>query len=250
MIDKPLTLNKKIITICILVPVCLSCIKYFGDIHFTRDFLYSSGLKGLSASLDKAISESSNPELSRLTWWVSVLFFFYFVVPCIVVFFFFREHIREYGLRIAISRKDGFIYLLMLLFMIPLIYAFSTTESFQARYPFYISLPGESLYPNFFKWELLYLVQFFALEFFFRGFMLHGLKKEFGLYSILIMSIPYCMIHFGKPFPETLSAIAAGIALGYMSFKSGSIIPGAILHFCVGFGMDAAALYQKGYFGG
>ena len=42
------------------------------------------------------------------------------------------------------------------------------------------------------------------LEFFFRGFILHGTKQRFGFYAIFVMIIPYCMIHFGKPIVETI----------------------------------------------
>lgn len=76
--------------------------------------------------------------------------------------------------------------------------------------------------------------------------MVFGLEKNFGIYSIFISTIPYCMIHFGKPFPETIGAVIAGIVLGYLSLKSRSVIPGFILHCTVGVGMDLAALWQKG----
>jgi membrane protease YdiL (CAAX protease family) len=133
----------------------------------------------------------------------------------------------------------------MLAVMIPLVAFFSTTASFQARYPFYDLVPGEKLYPNFWIWEGLYFLQFFALEFFFRGFMVHGLKKRFGVYSILVMMIPYCMIHFGKPLPETIAAIIAGLVLGMLSYKSRSILLGVCIHYSVGLMMDLAALWHK-----
>ena len=132
--------------------------------------------------------------------------------------------------------------------MIPLILLASTTNSFQHKYPFYSPPFGESLWPNFIIWQCLYLLQFFALEFFFRGFMLHGIKKRFGFYSIWVMMIPYMMIHFQKPMPETIGAIFAGIILGALSLKSRSIWLGVAIHYSVAITMDLAALWQKGYF--
>jgi membrane protease YdiL (CAAX protease family) len=85
-------------------------------------------------------------------------------------------------------------------------------------------------------------LQFVSLEFFFRGFMLHGCRRRFGAYSIFAMTIPYCMIHYHKPLPETFSAIAAGVILGYMSLRTRSIWLGAALHIAVAWTMDAAAL--------
>ena len=78
--------------------------------------------------------------------------------------------------------------------------------------------------------------------------MLHGIKKRFGFYSIWIMMIPYMMIHFQKPMPETIGAIFAGIILGTLSLKSRSIWLGVAIHYSVAITMDLAALWQKGYF--
>ena len=76
--------------------------------------------------------------------------------------------------------------------------------------------------------------------------MLHGNKKRFGFYSILVMTIPYCMIHFGKPLPETLAAIIAGVVLGVLSLKSNSIWLGVAIHFSVAITMDFCSLWQSG----
>ena len=63
------------------------------------------------------------------------------------------------------------------------------------------------------RWELAYGLQFIGLEFFFRGFMVHGTKHRFGFYAIFVMMVPYCMIHFRKPMPETCGAIVAGMVM-------------------------------------
>ena len=96
-------------------------------------------------------------------------------------------------------------------------------------------------------WEIFYFLQFISLEFFFRGFLVHGLKKEIGDYSVLVMVIPYCMIHFQKPFLETIGAIFAGLILGYLSLRKNSIATGIALHFSVAITMDVFALYHLGY---
>jgi membrane protease YdiL (CAAX protease family) len=99
------------------------------------------------------------------------------------------------------------------------------------------------------RWEVVYAVQFVALEFFFRGFLVHGLKHRFGVYSVLVMTVPYCMIHFGKPMPEATASIIAGVALGLVSLATRSIWLGAALHISVAWGMDAACLARRGLFG-
>jgi membrane protease YdiL (CAAX protease family) len=90
----------------------------------------------------------------------------------------------------------------------------------------------------------MYSAQFFSLEFFFRGFMLQALKRSLGAYAIFVMVVPYCMIHFGKPMPETLGAIAAGLVLGTLALRTGSIWAGFLIHVSVVWTMDLLALIQ------
>jgi len=137
------------------------------------------------------------------------------------------------------------VYGLFYLFMVPFLLAVSQTDSFQHTYPFYRLVPGESLWPRFLAWEALYALQFLSLEFFFRGFLVHGARRQFGAYCIFAMMVPYCMIHFGKPLLETCGAIGAGIILGFMSLKTRSIWLGAALHVAVAWTMDAAAIFLK-----
>lgn len=225
--------DKKVIIICVLTGLCLTMNKYLPEMQLLQ-----------SSNLWRNLF-SDNEQLSNLANWVFVLCTFYFVVPVLVIKFLFKENLSDYGLKWKGAFKDYWLYIVMLCVMVPLVAFFSTTASFQARYPFYNLFPGEKLYPNFWIWEAMYFLQFFSLEFFFRGFMTHGLKHRFGYYSVFVMTIPYCMIHFGKPLPETIAAIAAGIILGTLSLKSRSILLGVCIHYSVGLMMDLAALWQK-----
>jgi len=127
----------------------------------------------------------------------------------------------------------------------PLLWIFSASPSFQHTYPFYkavrYSLTG------FLIWELFYAAQFFSLEFFFRGVLIHGLKHRFGVYAIMVSVVPYTMIHFGKPFPETLGAIIAGTVLGFLSLRTGSIMLGVGIHVSVAVSMDVLSLWRQGF---
>ena len=87
---------------------------------------------------------------------------------------------------------------------------------------------------------------FFALEFFFRGFMVHGLKYRMGIGAVVAMVIPYCMIHFSKPLPEALAAIVAGTVLGVLALRTRTIWGGVAIHCAVAVSMDWASLIQRG----
>jgi len=240
-------IDKKVIIILFVVAFSLVFIQYFGDFKFFTSFLTTVKLSGLANWLNSLQAYFPNERLFLLTYWVATLFTFYFIIPLIIIKLLFKDRMSNYGLAPKGILKSYKIYVVFFLFMVPLILLVSTTHSFQHKYPFYSPF-GESLWPNFVIWQCLYLSQFFALEFFFRGFMLHGIKKRFGFYSIWVMMIPYMMIHFQKPMPETIGAIFAGIILGALSLKSRSIWLGVAIHYSVAITMDLAALWQRGYF--
>ena len=98
---------------------------------------------------------------------------------------------------------------------------------------------------DFLCWEAMYFAQFFGLEMFFRGFWLGALRRSFGSGAIFAMAVPYCMIHFGKPFLEANGAIVAGIALGSLSMRTKSIYQGFLVHITVAALMDWLSLSHR-----
>lgn len=185
-------------------------------------------------------------QLSELLWWVAVAFGCYVVIPFAVIQLVLRERLSDYGLKMQGFTAGWPIYLVFVAFMIPLVWIFSAERHFQSTYPFYRLNSLTDTTDNLWRWELAYASQFVALEFFFRGFVLHGLKHRFGVYAVFVMTVPYCMIHFQKPLPECFASIVAGVVLGFMSLKTRSIWLGAALHISVAWGMDFASLYRQG----
>lgn len=221
----------------------LSCIFYLKQQDAVAAFLQDTPLSGFGEWI--SYSETSN--LPALSWWVLVVTLFYFAVPAFAIRFVFGEKLSQYGLKFSI--EDGFwkLFAACMTLMLPLIYLMSLTAGFSAKYPFLRIYDGEPyIGTTLLIWELLYFAQFFGLEFFFRGFLVHSLKPALGIYSIFAMTVPYCMIHFGKPPAETFAAIAAGIFLGWLSYRNGNIWLGLLLHCSVAFSMDLMALYNKG----
>jgi membrane protease YdiL (CAAX protease family) len=186
--------------------------------------------------------EASLPPEWTSAFWVAARVVFYFFVPIGMLLALGRNP-RDYGLRLRGVQRHFPLYLALAVIMLPIVIAASFTTAFQRYYPFY-AYAGESL-RGFITWEALYAVQFVALEFFFRGFLLFALERYIGVYAIFVMVIPYCMIHFGKPFAEVLAAIPAGVVLGALALRTRSIWPGALLHIAVGWSMDALSLVQQ-----
>ena len=245
-------LDWKVVLVLLTTAVTLTVQEYVfrsGNLAEALDVLDRLGAAGLVEGLRSRLASPQDRQLAGLIFWAGGCAVTYVLIPGLVVKLLFRERLRDYGLRVRGILAGSWVYLAMFAGMIgPLLY-FSTTASFQAKYPFYDPAPGEPFWPRLWTWELCYVAQFFALEFFFRGFMIHGTRHRLGFYSIFVMTIPYCMIHYGKPMPETLGAIGAGVILGFMSLKTRSIWLGALLHVAVALSMDFLALWREGLLG-
>jgi membrane protease YdiL (CAAX protease family) len=158
-----------------------------------------------------------------------------------------RESPRDWGWRVVTGWSHIRPYVFFLGLMIPVVWAMSFLGSFQAKYPFHDGavLGGW----HFWGFQISYGLQFLGVEAFFRGFLVFGLERRFGWYAVPVMVIPYVMIHFGKPAPETFAAILAGLALGYLALRSRSFLYGAALHWAVAITMDVTVLGRELGFG-
>ena len=97
-------------------------------------------------------------------------------------------------------------------------------------------------------WECIYILQFIAVEFFFRGFLVNGLRIPFGSLSIAVMCLPYLMLHFPKLWLESFGAISFGFLLGILALRSKSIWGGVAVHVAIALTMDFMAMMQtKGF---
>lgn len=134
--------------------------------------------------------------------------------------------------------RRGFVgpaYALILLLAVPLLIAASFRPDFLASYPRYepgiVSVPhGPYFWLSVVIFELLYGIQFIALEVFFRGFMVMSLERYIGSCSVPVMMCAYCFIHFVKPMPEALASILGGYFLGVIALYSRTVFGGIVVH--------------------
>ncbi len=207
------------------------------------------GISGLVLTflewLSPDLRESFRPyqRLAENFVWSLGCFTFYFVMPALVIRRVFGHRLRDYGLEFRGFLRHLPIYLLLFLPVGVLVLLVARNPDFQHQYPFYRNPVGVT---DFLVWECFYALQFFSLEFFFRGFMLHGVKDRLGRFAIFAAVIPYVMIHFRKPLFETLGAVIAGSVLGGLSLRTGSVLGGFFIHVAVAITMDIAALAMRG----
>ena len=242
----------KLVTVLVTAALMLTLQHYLltpTALASTQHLLHEIGLDSLADKLNVPMRWSNGLIEDRrryLAYWAFGCLITYLVIPALIVRLIFREKLADYGFKLRGAFTDGWIYLVFFGVVGPLVLLVSRSPEFQETYPFYQPDRGEPLWPHFWRWELLYAMQFLSLEFFFRGFMVHGLRRRIGACAIPVMMVPYCMIHFQKPLPETLGAIIAGLVLGFMSLRTRSIILGAVIHVSVALSMDFASLWRQG----
>jgi hypothetical protein len=142
-------------------------------------------------------------------WWAAGVLALWVAVPAVALRVAAGITPRALGVRVRGTLGQAPKYTALYALMLPLIYLASRQPEFRANYPFFRGVGGAGD-REFWIFELAYFLQFFAVEFFFRGVLVLGLKPALGRLSILVMLTPYCMIHFHKPLAEALGSIVAG----------------------------------------
>lgn len=184
-------------------------------------------------------------ELYNYAWWAFTRVFGYVAIPMVAWKICFpKDSLLDMGLRTRGLLKHAWIYLLCLTVVVPAVFIVANAPDFGTYYPFYKQ--SSRSWFDFIAWEVMYFAQFFALELFFRGFWLAGLRHTLGSGAIFAMVVPYCMIHFGKPYLEAAGAVVAGIALGSLAMRTKSIYSGFLVHVTIALLMDVLALANRG----
>lgn len=192
------------------------------------------------------LTDWSGGQLAGLTVWTVVQLAAYVGLPVFAIRVILHKRVRDFGVAWRGISAHWRPYVVLFLVAFPVIIWASFSPAFLAKYPFYELAPGEVLWPSMWIWWAMYAAQFIALEFFFRGFMVHGLKWRLGYAAVFMMVIPYNMIHFAKPLAEAFGAILGGVTLGTLSLRTNSVWWGAALHIAVAATMDVAALVHQG----
>jgi membrane protease YdiL (CAAX protease family) len=153
--------------------------------------------------------------------WFSDLVF-YAVLPILTIGLLLRKNPLDFGLKWGDFKVWGVYVAVVCLIAAPILFFTARGTSFQSYY-------GVENF-NIPRYSLVTCASLFAQEFFFRGFLLFGLKDKFKEGSILIQMIPFFLVHLGKPELETVSTILTGILFGYIAYRGKSFWPSFIIH--------------------
>ncbi|MDF3066300.1 MAG: hypothetical protein K0R38_1901 [Polyangiaceae bacterium] len=226
-----------------IVAVVLTLQEYYGG-RGIFDSQFRPWLNELQAGGWTFLKMEKYDELYSYGWWVFARVFGYVAVPLGTWKLLFpKDSLLDMGLRTKGFFSHLWIYGLCLAVVVPAMLIVSSQPDFGTYYPFY-KLSSRSWF-DFLTWEAMYFLQFFALELFFRGWFVGALRRNFGAGAIFAMAVPYCMIHYGKPYLEAHGAIVAGVVLGSLAMRTRSIYAGFLVHITVAFSMDFLSLWRR-----
>lgn len=229
-------LKKDSTRLLILFSVILLVFEFFGwqrpfhDLFRQADFYRSLNLN------NRHFYAQAYTTLNFLIWFVGLPLLFHLIFPI--------KDSQAYGLGYDKNKVKLGIYLVIAAVMVPVTFVASTSPNFYKFYPLY----QPRAVADWLSFEAIYMVQFFCVEFFFRGFGLYRLEKLVGEHAIALMTLPYALLHIHKPFPEAIGSIFAGLVLGHLSLKGKSIWPGVFLHMLIALSADTFGLYHRGWF--
>ena len=207
--------------ILIMAALCTACHRYFGSLDAARRIM--PGCDGITAA----------------AFMFGTSFVLFGLIPLVVVLAGFREHVSEYGLQWGDWRL-GIRLVLALLPPITAAFLYPAAGNAEIRsfFPF-APEAGSSIT----KFLLLQVprgaLYYTAWEFFFRGFMLFGMRRYVGDWlAICMQTIPQCLWHIGMPTGELLSSIGGGLLFGIIALRTRSIVWPMLLHYSMGIVLD------------
>ena len=231
----------------VITALVLTLQEYYGGRDFYEEH-FKPWLRGVELAqlshpggLGHLIDLKKYNELYSFAWWSFNRVIGYTVIPLLAWKLIFRkDSLLDMGLRVRGLWSHAWIYGLCLVVVLPAVFVVSRSPDFANYYPFYKH--ASRSWFDLACWEAMYFAQFFALEIFFRGFWLSGLRSTLGSGAIFAMCVPYCMIHYGKPYLEAAGAVVAGVALGSLAMRTKSIYSGFLVHVTVALSMNLLSL--------
>ncbi len=161
---------------------------------------------------------------NQLTEWETLdRFILFFLIPMAVVLIVFRDSPRDYGFQLGDWRAGLILTAGSILLIAPILYFLAKSDASMREY--------YDWQVQYLPWQLL--VEMFAWEFLFRGWLLFGYARKFGPEAIWLQAVPFALAHLGKPEIETLSTIFGGFVFGWIAYRTRSFLYPFIIHFFV-----------------
>lgn len=153
--------------------------------------------------------------------WLGDLVYYGFL-PVLVILVFLRKNPLDFGLRWGETRVWGKYVLITCIVAALLLFIATFIPALQGYY-----LKTDFSFGGYF---LVSCASLSAQEFLYRGFLLFGLRDKLKEGAILVQTIPFVLMHLGKPEIETISTLFTGILFGFIAYRGKSFWPAFIIH--------------------
>jgi len=164
--------------------------------------------------------EQVAPQGTRLqswAWWFVVQGITGFAIPVLVLIIGFRRRPASIGLGLGDWKLAITLFVLYLPVVIIGTWVLSDGRLFQAEYPHYRGA-AES-WSVFATYHALFLFYWVGWEYLWRGFILFGTARTFGLHAIFVQAIPFALMHIQKPTSELVLSLVGGVVLGALVWR-------------------------------
>lgn len=171
-------------------------------------------------------------------------FILLFIIPLLILKYFQKGEIIRQSFALPKFNRTILIGLIICFVLVVVnAYSGSSLPSVMSEYPLPRKLLSDQsmLVVYFFAYALLYYLPW---EFFFRGFLLFGLDKKYGVMAaIMIQTISSSLVHIGKPMEEMVGSIPFGILTGIIAVYTRSIWYVLLLHILLGVLTDMFVIF-------
>lgn len=162
------------------------------------------------------------------SWWFLIKGVAGFAIPVLILLFIFGRRPRDIGLGKGDLRFAG----AALASYVPIVaigtWILSAGSDFQAAYPHYRGAITD--WTLLLVYEVSYLAYWLGWEYLWRGFVLFGTARTFGVYAIFVQALPFALLHASKPLPEQLLSMLGGVALGAIVWRCRSFWVAVPIH--------------------
>jgi len=220
------------------------------SLSFKESFIFISvalitflSMNYASPNFFRRMFDTSDDKFYSTLYWFSADGFLMFIIPMLLIPVVLKGKPGDFGFRTGdykFGLKSSAVFILI---MIPFVWITSGSESFAKTYPQGGPFVRENLQVLLY-YELFVGFYMLAWEFFWRGYMMFGLKEKFGYYAIFIQMIPFFILHRGKPEIETFSSIFGGLILGIQAWRANSFIYCFLVHWSIMIFVDVISVLR------
>ena len=180
--------------------------------------------------------------------------------PMVLILLFLRRDVREWGFQTGNGVAGVRFAVGCWILFLPILFVVAPQRDFQ-QYYLQTLLGGSRTVTNLWPtptglmggiihWDRLLFHEtvlcFYMLtwEWFFRGFLLYGIRKAFPVgFALFIQAFFFMLLHWNKPIIEVASSFVGGFFLGFIALRCRSFLPCFILHWLISSSFDVAVLY-------